>query len=427
MPSHKLTKRTVDAIAPLTKTRVHYDSELKGFGVRVTPSGHKAWVVEYRPGGGRNTPTKRMTLGRTGTLTPDEARRKAREILASALLGGDPALEKSDARKMPTLAQFAETFIRDHVDVKLKKSTASTYRDHLERLIVPEIGSIKLDQLTRKRVSALHSKIGTKSPGIANRMLATLSSMFGFAAIKELVPEGFNPTRKIEKFPENQLERFLSSDEIRRIGEAICEGETTGIPWVVDETHPKSKHVAKAENRFTLIDRYAAAAIRLLLLTGARRGEILALKWENVDVEHGLLHLPDSKTGKKTIVLNAAAAKVLADLPRLGSYVIAGREPDTPRHDLKKPWAAVLRRAGVKNVRLHDLRHTHASFGVNAGMGLPIVGKLLGHSRSSTTERYAHLADDPVRQASEDIGCKLSAALEGKGTDAGSSDLERSP
>ncbi|NVJ64370.1 MAG: tyrosine-type recombinase/integrase [Flavobacteriaceae bacterium] len=413
MPTCKLTKRTVDALSPSDRTIIHYDKDLKGFGVRVTTSGYKAWIVEYRPGGGRNVPTKRMSLGNTTALTPDEARRKAREILALVLLGGDPAEERAGARKMPTVSQFAGTFLTEHVEVKLKASTAATYRDHVERLIVPEIGSTKLDRLTRKQVSALHLKVGQKSPGTANRMLSTLSSMLGFAALRDIVPEHFNPTRKIELFPANFMERFLTSDEIRRIGEAIREGETAGIPWEVDETKPKSKHAAKPENRFTLIDRHAAAAIRLLLLTGARRGEILSLKWENVDLERGLLHLPDSKTGKKVIVLNAAAAQVLTDLPRVGIYVIAGREPDKPRHDLKKPWAAVLRRAGIQNVRLHDLRHTHASFGVSAGMGLPIVGKLLGHSRSSTTERYAHLADDPVRQASEKIGVTLAAALDG--------------
>ncbi len=413
MPVCKLTKRSVDALAPASRTLVFYDSELKGFGVRVTPTGYKAWVVDYRPGGGRKVATKRMTLGSTSTLTPDEARRKAREVLASVLLGGDPALEKLEARKMLTVEEFSKTFLKDHVEVKLKASTAATYRDHLERLIVPEIGYVKLSQLTRKQVAGLHSKIGQKTPGIANRMLATLSSMYGFASVNELIPDGFNPTRRIEKFPENHMERFLSSDELRRIGEAIREGEGKGIPWVVDETKPNRKHVSKPENRFTKLDRYAAAAIRLLLLTGARRGEILALKWSNVDLERGILHLPDSKTGKKVIVLNAAAAHVLNELPKIGEYVIAGRSPSQPRHDLKKPWAAVLRRAGIEGVRLHDLRHTHASFGVNSGMGLPIVGKLLGHSRSSTTERYAHLADDPVRQASQQIGSKLNAALEG--------------
>lgn len=393
---------------------MHYDSNLKGFGVRITPSGYKAWIVEYRPGGGRGVSTKRMTIGSTSVLTPDEARRKAREVLASVLLGGDPVSEQSEARKIPTVAQFSETFLSDHVEEKLKASTAATYRDHFNRFIVPEIGSIRVDQLTRKQILVLHSKVGRKTPGTANRMLATLSSMLGFATVKELVPDGFNPTRKIERFPERPIERFLTTDEIQRIGEAIREGESTGIPWVVDATNPNSKHVSRPENRFTALDRYAAAAIRLLLLTGARRGEILSLKWESVDLERGVLHLADSKTGKKTIVINAAAREVLNTLPRAGEYVIAGRSPDKPRHDLKKPWAAVLRRAGVTGARLHDLRHTHASFGVNAGMGLPIVGKLLGHSRSSTTERYAHLADDPVRQASEEIGQTLASALDGE-------------
>lgn len=154
--------------------------------------------------------------------------------------------------------------------------------------------------------------------------------------------------------------------------------------------------------------------MRLLLFTGARSGEILGLRWEHVDFERGLLHLPDSKTGKKVIVLNAPALEILSELPRIGPYVIVGRDPKKPRTALRNSWQAILRYAGITDVRLHDLRHTHASFGVGAGMGLPIIGKLLGHSQVSTTQRYAHLADDPVRQASEKIGGTLSAALDGK-------------
>jgi len=183
------------------------------------------------------------------------------------------------------------------------------------------------------------------------------------------------------------------------------------IPWEVDETKPNARHLVKEENRRTLIGPYAAAALRLLILTGARLREILNLHWEWVDLERGLLLLPDSKTGRKTIVLNAPAIAVLTALPRTGAYVIAGDNPDKPRADLNRPWRAITKRAGLVDVRIHDLRHTHASIGVGAGLGLPIIGKLLGHTQISTTARYAHLEADPVRSASEVIAGRIAAAM----------------
>ena len=177
---------------------------------------------------------------------------------------------------------------------------------------------------------------------------------------------------------------------------------------------PKAKHLPKAKNRFTKIDQFAAAALRLLLFTGCRLREILHLKWEQVDLERGLLFLPTRKTGKKTVVLNAPALAVLTGLERLGSYVVPGDDPEKPRADLKRPWEAVAQHAGLDGVRLHDLRHTYASFGAGGGLGLPIIGKLLGHTQASTTARYAHLDNDPLRRASENIGGRIAAALDGK-------------
>jgi integrase len=151
-----------------------------------------------------------------------------------------------------------------------------------------------------------------------------------------------------------------------------------------------------------------------LLFTGCRLREILHLEWKQVDIERGLLFLADSKTRKKTIVLNAPAMEVLASLDQYGPYVVPGDDPDKPRADLKRPWAAIARRAGLDGVRLHDLRHTYASFGVGSGLGLPIIGKLLGHSQAATTHRYAHLDNDPLRRASESIAGQIAAALEGR-------------
>jgi integrase len=205
----------------------------------------------------------------------------------------------------------------------------------------------------------------------------------------------------------------LSPGELERLGTAIREAETVGVPWITDP-NKKFKHLPKL-GRETVIGEHAAAALRLLIFTGARLREVLHLKWDHVDLERGLLLLPDSKTGKKTIVLNAPAISVLGGLTRVGAYVIAGDTAATanerPRADLKRPWSAVSRRAGLDGVRLHDLRHNFAAFGAGGGMGLPIIGKLLGHTQPQTTARYAHLDADPLRRASDTIGATIAAAM----------------
>lgn len=185
----------------------------------------------------------------------------------------------------------------------------------------------------------------------------------------------------------------------------------------MDESKPTAKHAPKA-NRFTKVAPSAAAALRLLLFTGCRLREILHLRWEHVDIERGCLFLPDSKSGPKTVILNATALAVLNNLQRLGPYVVPGDDPEQPRHDLKRPWDAVTKRAGLSGVRLHDLRHTYASFGAGGGLGLPIIGRLLGHAQAATTARYAHLDSDPLRRASEAIAGRIAAALDGKRTGA---------
>jgi integrase len=214
----------------------------------------------------------------------------------------------------------------------------------------------------------------------------------------------------VARFKETARERFLGIEELERLGQAIREAENIGLEWDIDETSPNAKHIPKAI-RTTKVSKSAAAAIRLLILTGCRLGEILTLKWEYVDFNRAALFLPDSKTGKKTVILNAPALAVLSGLDRVGPYVIPGGNIEKPRSDLKRPWAAVLKRAGLSGVRLHDLRHTYASFGAGSGLGLPIVGKLLGHSQPSTTARYAHLDNDPLRKAAERIGADLAAAM----------------
>jgi integrase len=415
MPVAKLTKRVIDGINSNERPLTLYDTDLKGFGLRAAKKGTKSWFVEYRPGaGGRSVAKRRMVLGSVGTLTPDQARAAAKEILASAALGEDPAATRSRTRKTPSFREFAERYLAEEAVAKLKPRTVVNYRIYIRKHATPVIGGIKLDVVMEGDIVKLHQRIGLTKPMTANRVTECIGSVYRYAASCGLVKRGHSPTAHVVAFREQRRERFLSTDELARLGDAIREAETTGVAWEIDESKTPAKHIPK-KDRFTTIGPHAAAALRLLVLTGARLREILGLKWDYVDLERGLLLLPDSKTGRKAIVLNAAAMKVLVDLPRSGVYVIAGQSSgsagETPRADLNRPWRLVSERAGLAGVRLHDLRHTHASFGAGAGLGLPIIGKLLGHAQAATTARYAHLDADPLRRASDQIGSILAAAL----------------
>jgi integrase len=269
--------------------------------------------------------------------------------------------------------------------------------------------------VTRQDVARLHSSL-RDTPVQANRVLAMIGALYGFAARAGYVPEEYNPARGVEKFPERSRERFLTSDELARLGDVLRQGETIGMPYAIDESSPKAKHAPKEDNRRVMLDPFAVAAIRLLILTGARLREILHARWEHVDFERGVIFLPDSKTGKKPIYLSAASLAILAALPRIegNPFVIPGEKARQPRVDLKRPWAAVTKAVGLEGARIHDLRHSFASFGAGAFLGLPIIGKLLGHTQAATTHRYAHLDADPMRRAAEAIGATIAAAMGGK-------------
>ena len=412
----RFTKRTLDQAEPRERPFFLWDGHLKGLGARVDPSGAKTFVLRYRPKShGANSPKRFVTIGRYGVLTVDEARNRAREILGAVASGEDPAADLAHKRAASTFAEVADRFLNEHVNSKRKSKTATAYKALLENYAVPALGSRKAEAITRAEVSRLHSQLA-ETPYQANRLLAVIGSLYAFAEKQGLVTEHCNPARKIEKFPEERRERFLSSVEIERLGVAIRLGETTGIPWTVEVAKPRSKHLPKTENQRTLLSADAAAALRLLIFTGARLREILDLRWEHVDLERGLLLLPDSKTGRKTIVLNRAAATVLQTHPRRGPFVIPGDDPERPRSDLKKPWAAVCRHAGLTGLRIHDLRHTFASIGAGASLGLPIVGKLLGHSQAQTTARYAHLDVDPLVRAANLIGDHIQNSFGTKST-----------
>jgi integrase len=431
--STKLTKRNVDRLTPNGKRFIVWDNEFTGFGLRIASTGLKTFVVRYRAeGGGRTAPQHLMAIGRYGVLTPEEARKRAKTILGSVARGEDPARAQLAARQQMTVAQLCDRYLKEGVLIPTRSGTvkkASTVKDdrgRIEAHIKPLLGHRRVSSITsadiehflvdvasgKTRTDA--GETGHRNPvrggkGVATRTTATLGAIFTFARRQGMRPD--NPVHGVAKYANNPKERFLTTDELERLGAAIREAETAGIPWEVDEGAPKAKHLAKPEKRFTKIDSFAAAALRLLLFTGCRLREILHLKWEHVDIERSLLFLPDSKSGRKTVVLNAPALALLAGLHRNGPYVAPGDDPEQPRADLKRPWEAVSRRAGLAGIRLHDLRHTYASFGAGGGLGLPIIGKLLGHSQAATTARYAHLDNDPLRRASEQIGGQIAAAI----------------
>jgi integrase len=414
----KITKSFIDGLEPNAGRLTFWDDALRGFGVRISASGVVSFVIRYRVGGGGRGAAERLhTIGRYGVLTVEEARKRAKADLGLVANGGDPGGARAEARAAITVRDLADDYMKKEVRPKRKPSTISLYQIYFDKHVEPDLGKKKARDVTRADVAKLHRKIGVAKQVTANRVLVTLSAVYNWAQKEGLIPEGVNPCTRIERFREQGRERFLTSEELSRLGASLALAETEGLPWVADENKPGAKHAPKEENRREVIDRNAVAAIRLLLFTGCRLREILHLRWEDVDAERGLLHLPDSKTGRKTVVLNAPALEVLASLDRLGRYVIAGLTAGTknekPRADLHRPWSAITRHAGLTGVRIHDLRHTHASVGAGAGMGLPIIGKLLGHKQASTTERYAHLHVDPLLQASNRIGNQIAAALNG--------------
>jgi integrase len=411
--SVKLTKRTVDSAAAKLGRYFVWDSELKGFAIRVEESGTKTYIVRYRPrGAGRAGPRRFMVLGRHGVITPDEARTQAKAILGAVAAGQDPAKERSPANSEMSIAQLVELFISEHAKPKRKARTASDYEAVLKGYLVPRFGSRAVAQITAAEISQLHLSLRDR-PYQANRLVAVIASMYGFAARRGAVPKATNPAHGIERFRESSRERYLSVEELNRLGETLRRAESTGLSWRVDVDKPRSKHFVRRENRRTILPPEVVLAFRLLMFTGARLQEILMLEWSHIDLERGLIHLPDSKTGRKTIVMSSPVLDLLRNCERRSAFVIPGADRNRPRSDLKKPWQAVQLHAELEGVRIHDLRHTFASIGAGASLGLPIVGKLLGHSQPATTARYAHLDADPLRRATNLIGAHLAVALAG--------------
>ncbi|MEH2546889.1 integrase [Bradyrhizobium sp. AZCC 2262] len=420
MPVLKLGRRAVTGLPAVSKPTIFYDSDLTGFGVKAMPSGALSWIVEYRPGeGGRRVAKRRMVIGTPATLSPEKARDAAETLLAKVKLGADPAAERGAARKAETVDELIDSFVKDHLKPKCKAGTIRLNAGYIKNHIRPALGKKKAKAVTRSDVNRLHLKIKDAGYAVAaNRVVSLIGTIYEFGLEEKILPRGTeNPAGGIKMFDEKPRQRYLTGDELQRLGAALSEAETVGIPWEPDPTK-KTKHAPKPENRLTKIDQHAAAALRLLLFTGCRLGEILNLRWREYDAGRGLAFLPDSKTGQKPVVLSAPAIAILDTLPRIGVYVIAsesaGTKDETPRADLNRPWRAIRRRAGIEDVHIHDLRHSFASVGAGSDLGLPIIGRLLGHTQASTTQRYAHIAVNPAKRAADLIAGKIADAMNGK-------------
>jgi integrase len=398
----RITKRAVDAAKPRKADTYLWDRELSGFGLKVTPAGRKVYLVQYRLGG-RKGRTRRVTIGQHGQITPTFARDEAKRLLGEIATGRDPAAERDATKADGSVAVVLDQFMAEHVRPKLKPSTAEGYQRVARLYVLPSLGRYSIADVKRTDIARLHHEMRSK-PYQANSTLAMLSRFFGWAEKHGLRPDASNPCRHVEKYREGRRERFLSQAELGRLGDALreAEHEKSCSPWVI-------------------------AAIRLLTLTGARRNEILTLRWEHVSEEHESLLLPDSKTGRKAILLNPPAMAVLHNIPRLegNAYVICGERPGRHLVNLEKPWRRIRAAAKLDDVRLHDLRHSFASVAAAGGQSLVIIGKMLGHSQPATTARYAHLADDPVKAASDAVGRHIASAM-GNGANGDVVDFARS-
>ena len=379
--AERLTKRIVDAAKPGEKDSYIWDASLKGFGLKVTPSGRKVYLVQYRLGG-RKGRTRRVTLGTHGSLTTEEARGLAKKKIGLVSTGKDPAAEADKTRAGQSMSVLLDRFDEQHIQVKLKPKSQEDYQRNIRVYIKPNIGHMLVHQVTRQDIARLHHSLREK-PYVGNRTLAILSKFFNWCEKFGYREEGKNPCRFIDKYKEKRRQRFLSAEEQARLNLALDQAKADGV-----------------------ISEYAIYAIRLLSLTGARLGEILKLKWDYVNWEKGTLDLPDSKTGEKSIYLNEPAKDILAEIIRQvdNPYVICGNKQGEHIVNLQKSWRRIRAKAVLDDVRLHDLRHTFASIAVSGGMSLPLIGALLGHSQPRTTARYAHLASGPLKEAVEKIG-----------------------
>lgn len=389
MPRLRLTKTSIDALfTPELKPKFWWDEKVSGFGVKVLPNGKRKYVLKYRTGGGRSGMQRWLGLGTHGTVTVDQARALAQRALAIVAQGGDPQAQRcAVAAAEPTLADVWARYERDHIGIR-KEATQRDYRAIWKNRLEPTFGNQRVREINRGDIDAFHKKWAS-TPYQANRILALLSKLMSLAEEWDW-REGTNPCRHIRKFREQARQRFLSGDEIAAVRSSTSE--------------------LLLEKKITP---HAASILELLLLTGARSGELASAKWSWVNWALQIIAIPESKSGAKTIYLSKDAVVLLREQEkrsRSQEYIYPGRDAGKHIHNLRKPWVRICVKAGLSGVRVHDLRHTAASLAMGSGTSLAIVGRLLGHTQVQTTLRYAHLDTDPALRAADLIGQRIREA-----------------
>jgi integrase len=392
-----MTKRLTDVVVrrlpiPVRGNAITYDSDVAGFGCRVTVGGARSFILNYRTKAGRE---RRITIGSASSWQTTGARTEAKRLRRLVEQGSDPLAEIEEARAAPTVADLCDRFEAEHLPRK-RPSTVDAYRRILALHIRPHFGQhTKVTEVTYSDVDKLHRYVSKNSgPYIANRCIAVLGKMFSLAIRWQWRTD--NPAKGIERNDEQKRKRYLSDEELPRLTRALA-------------AHP---------------DRQTANIVRMLLLTGARRGEVLAMRW--ADIEDGIWTKPGSTTKQKTdhvVPLSAPARQLLSEIRgargkhQHGEYVFASDAKTGHVVEIKKGWANLCKAAGISGLRIHDLRHSFASQLASGGASLPLIGALLGHSTPVTTARYAHLFADPQRAAMEKIGAIIDAAGNGKPDD----------
>jgi Site-specific recombinase XerD len=414
----KITKRTVDALdADPSSDLFLWDTELSGFGVRVKPSGARSFLIAYYAPGLHRT-RRRLTLGAYGKLTVESARKKATTLLARVVNGEDPALEGSDERraaKDETVAKLFATYLEEGVG-RRKPRTLEFYESLGRLYILPALGKMPVAKVTHRDAAQLHSSLREKSV-TANRVGRLIRSFFYWLNKRGNV-KGENPAKNLDWFPEEARDRFLTVEELSRLGQALRVAETVGLPPA--PKHKKKPGVKRAKNAgmFTSeivpANPVAVSALRFLIFTGWREQEALTLKWSDVNLDTGIATLGDTKTGKSVRAITAPALALLDAQLRVDKspYVFPGRDPKRPLRETQRLWHAVRCAAELDGLRLHDLRHSVASFAGAHGYSLFLIGKLLGHKTARSTERYAHITDDARKVMADNVGEGIRAALD---------------
>lgn len=397
----RINKTEIDKLKPSAKDRFYWDESLKGFGIKLYKTGRVSFILQGR----LNGRTRRYTIGTFGSpWTADAARKQALQYLGQLADGIDPTAAQRAQRLEGNLAKLAASYLVDG-NLRKKPTTRAIEDRAVRRHIVPLLGKKRISEITKHDLQRFMNDVAAGKTAVdektsyrgramvkggkaaANRSLAVVSALFNYAIEYGLCSE--NPTRGIKQYKLRTHDRFLSQGELERLGAAL----------------------RSAEQQF--VSRFAIAAIRFILLTGCRSGEALNLRWEWIDFERGFAKLPDSKTGQKILLLGTAAIEVVKSIEQVeGSpLVFASSSGGTTPISIQKVWRAIREEADLCDVRIHDLRHNFASLAVSSGQSLYLVSKLLGHSQSQTTQRYAHLAPDPVKEASNDVSNRLSDML----------------